>query len=33
MARIYQVPSHTQLWLTLAVTFCAIPQLLSLIHI
>lgn len=29
MARIYQVPSHTRLWLTLAVTFCALPQLLK----
>ncbi len=29
MARIYQVPSHTRLWLTLAVTLCALPQLLK----
>ena len=29
MARIYQVPSHTRLWLTLAVTFCALPQLVK----
>jgi len=27
MARIYQVPSHTRLWLALAVVLCSIPQL------
>jgi len=29
MARIYQVPSHTRLWLALAVLLCSIPQLVK----
>lgn len=29
MARIYQVPSHTRLWLALAVVLCSIPQLVK----
>ncbi|MBL4571407.1 MAG: DUF3488 domain-containing transglutaminase family protein [Alcanivorax sp.] len=29
MARIYQVPSHTRLWLALAVVLCSIPQLVQ----
>lgn len=29
MARIYQVPSHTRLWLALAVVLCSMPQLVK----
>lgn len=29
MARIYQVPSHTRLWLALAVLLCSLPQLVK----
>lgn len=29
MARIYQVPSHTRLWLALAVVLCSLPQLVK----
>ena len=29
MARIYQVPSHTRLWLALAVVLCSLPQIVK----